>query len=73
MKGKYIKTADGEIVLFPQIIQHKDFKHLNPISAGFFYINRDFEVICHGESVSLDLKSDEEDTKIAYRQFNNFF
>lgn len=72
MKGKYIKTQDGEIILFPEIMQHKEFKHFTPISAGFFHISADYEVQCYGESISLNLKSDEEDTKIAKRQFNTF-
>jgi hypothetical protein len=72
MKGKYIKTIDREILLFPEIVQHKDLKSLNPISAGFFHISSDYEVQCYGESISLGLKSDEEDTIIAKRQFNTF-
>ena len=71
MKGKYITTSQGEIILFPETIVHSEFKHLNPISAGFFYINADNQIVCHGKSISLGLSSHEEDSDQANLQFQN--
>lgn len=72
LKTKYIVTANNEIIVFPEIIQHSQFRHFHPKSAGFisFYNNKgNIECTCYGESVSLDLKSREkEDTDIANRQ-----
>lgn len=74
-KVKYIITKDNEIVVFGEIMGHKDFRHLDPIRAGFisFGINKEGNpsCSCYGKSVSLSLKADEvEDTKIAKRQLN---
>jgi len=73
-KVKYIKTERGEIIMFGDIIQHSDFRSKNPISAGFVSFGLDIDgnptCLCYGESISLNLVSDEhEDTKIARRQF----
>jgi hypothetical protein len=72
-KVKYIKTEDKEIIVFGEIMVHSDFKHMNPISAGFisFGINEEGNPTCkcYGESISLGLSSDEEeDTFLAQSQ-----
>ena len=71
MKGKYIITSEGEMILFPEIIMHSDFKILNPISAGFFYLDANNKIVCHGQSISLRLSSNEEDSNQANLQFQN--
>ena len=75
LKTKYIITEDGVIVVFPELLQHSNFKRFAPTSAGFisFGINKHENPTCscYGESVSLGLKSNpEEDTEIAKRQLN---
>ena len=40
---------------------------MKPISAGFCYVNSD-RIVCFGESISLRLKSKEDDTLIATKQ-----
>jgi hypothetical protein len=72
-KAKYIKTKDNEIIVFGELMNHSDFRHLNPVSAGFINFGLDDEknvtCACFGESISLRLKSDEkEDTFFAQRQ-----
>ena len=78
MTTKYItirhpKYAGETIIMFPEYIQHKDFYndynvHGKIISAGFVII-RDGELICHGESVSLEVKSRPEDSALANEMF----
>jgi len=75
MKVKYVITKENEIIVFPELLQHKEFSHFNPIRAGFisFGVNKEGNPTCscYGESISLGLKSDEIlDTKIAKRQLN---
>lgn len=69
---KYIKTKQREIIVFSELFDHSDFRSFNPVSAGFIYIGADGEgcptCSCHGESVSLKLKSDPEDSVLAKRQ-----
>lgn len=69
-KMKYVKVGHYDsIVIFPTIIEHSDFKYLNPKSAGFCYISTD-EISCFGESISLGIKSDPiEDSKKATLQY----
>lgn len=69
-KMKHVKLDDyNSIIVFPQIIQHSEFKHLNPVSAGFCYISEK-KVHCFGESISLRLKADEyEDSFKATKQY----
>ena len=72
---KYIRTSNNEIVVFSGLLQHKTFKHMNPVSAGFisFGVNKqgNTSCSCYGNSVSLGLKSnEEEDTLLAKFQFN---
>lgn len=74
--AKYIRTKNYEIIVFSDLQQHKDFKHFDPVSAGF--ITFDYKMVegspevtcnCYGESESLGLKSDEEkDSRLARRQ-----
>ena len=67
-KQKYVRLKEyDEIIIFPQIIQHSDFKSMNPISAGFCHIHKD-KVVCFGESISLRLSSKEDDTLTATKQ-----
>jgi hypothetical protein len=69
-KMKYVKVGDyNSIIIFPQIIEHSRFKHLNPTTAGFCYISED-KVKCFGESISLGIKSNERlDTIDATKQY----
>lgn len=70
MKQKYVRLhAYNSIIIFPEIIQHSDFMGWNVKSAGFCYINTDEKTVkCFGESISLGLKSDEQDSQLATRQ-----
>lgn len=74
LKTKYVITSGGEIIVFTELIQHKEFVRFNPVSAGFisFGVNKvgNPTCTCYGESISLKLKSREEDTDIAKRQLN---
>jgi hypothetical protein len=71
-KAKYIKTKDYEIIVFSEAIFHSEFRNMNPVSAGFisFGINEEGNPTCscYGESISLRLQSDEEDTELAQHQ-----
>ena len=67
-KQKYVRLGRyDEIVIFPDTLQHSDFKYLKPISAGFCYVDAD-KVRCFGESISLGLESLPEDSDIATEQ-----
>lgn len=71
LKIKYIISDGRSIIVFPETIEHKDFKHLNPTSAGFIYYTAG-KFICHGESVTLGLRSNPEtDSSIANKQLIN--
>ncbi len=69
---KYIKTKENRIIVFPEFFQHSDFRHFDPITAGFisFGLNLKKELVCNcsGESVSLGIKSAEIDTMLATMQ-----
>ena len=70
---KYVCTKDNQIIVFSELFTHDEFKHFNPISAGFISIGADGKsepsCSCFGESVSLDLKSRPEiDTELARKQ-----
>jgi hypothetical protein len=70
-KMKYVKiNRYDEVIIFPCVMEHSDFKYLNPITAGFCYINvHQRRVDCFGESISLRLKSDKrQDTYSATKQ-----
>jgi spore cortex formation protein SpoVR/YcgB (stage V sporulation) len=67
-KQKYVRLKQYDtIIIFPEGLNHSDFKHMNPISAGFCCVEKD-KVQCFGESYSLRMKSDSEDTKLATKQ-----
>jgi len=67
-KQKYVRLKEyDEIIIFPQIIQHSEFSNMNPVSAGFCHVHKD-KVVCFGESISLGLKSKEDDTLMATKQ-----
>lgn len=72
LKQKYIKTDNKRIVIFSELFQHSEFRNLKPISAGFIVIGAKSKgeptCECYGESISLGLKSDPEDTILATRQ-----
>lgn len=73
LKTKYIRTKNNQIIVFTELIQHSEFKKFEPVSAGFISIgigsDGNLDCSCYGESVSLDLKSnEEEDTMLAKRQ-----
>lgn len=57
----------NEIIIFPEVLEHSDFAHLKPISAGFCYVDEK-TVKCFGESISLKLKSMEDDSALATKQ-----
>ena len=70
---KYIRTQRNEIICFPDTIVHSEFSDFKPVSAGFIIIDTNQltgEPICkcYGESVSLGLKSLDEDSALAKRQ-----
>ncbi len=71
-KVKYIRTKNNKIIVFSELQQHKEFKHFEPISTGFISIgigaDGNPDCNCYGESISLGLKSMEDDTKLAKRQ-----
>lgn len=79
LKQKYIKTRLGNIIVFSEMMKHSAFAKFEPVSAGFIYFTTKKEMhngkeyhetdcVCHGQSDSLGLKSDEKDTLIAQRQ-----
>jgi hypothetical protein len=77
-KVKYIRTKDNEIIIFGEIMQHRDFRNFNPVSAGFisFGINKEGNPTCscYGESISLGIESNpEEDTLLAKQQLNMLY
>lgn len=70
-KQKFVRLKEyNEVIIFPCVIEHSRFKHFNPITAGFCYVNADKNrVDCFGESYSLGLKSDsKKDTIEATKQ-----
>lgn len=77
MDVKYVKTEKNQIIVFSAIVLHSAFKGFNPISAGFirFSTNKNGEATCkcYGESFSLGLSSDENDTTIARLQLGLSF
>ena len=67
-KLKYVRLKEyDEIIIFPMLLEHSTFRNLNPISAGFCYIDQD-KVSCFGDSVSLKLGGLEDDTQQATKQ-----
>ena len=72
LKLKYIISENKNIIVFPETLNHSDFSHLKPTSAGFIYFatNHEGEQICkcHGESTTLGLKSEPGDSELAIKQ-----
>ena len=73
LKQKYIVTENDVMIVFSELLEHSRFRSFNPISAGFISIGAEDKykptIQCYGESVSLDIKSrEEEDTMLAKRQ-----
>lgn len=72
MATKYIKTKEKKIIIFSDLNAYSDFKIFNPVSAGFIHILTDIDdkVICqcYGESFSLQLKSQKEDSALVQKQ-----
>ena len=67
-KQKYIRLERfDEIIIFPQLLEHSEFRNLNPISAGFCYVHSD-KIMCFGESISLGITSMEDDSLKATKQ-----
>ncbi len=74
--AKYICTKNNQIIVFSPALTHDMFKSFDPVSAGMidFYQNKgEVECHCHGKSVSLNMKSSEEDTMHAKMQILNNF
>ena len=74
-KFKYITTLDTAII-FNELLQHKEFKHFNPETAGFCQIlynvdSQRYEATCFGESISLELKADPEIDKFKTERILN--
>jgi hypothetical protein len=71
-KVKYIRTKENRIIVFSDLQQHSQFKMFEPISAGFISFgigeDRNPDCSCYGESVTLGLKSMEDDSALAKRQ-----
>ncbi len=73
LKKKYVITRDELIIVFPELIEHRQFSKFEPVSAGFisFGIGDHGQMTCqcYGESISLGIESrPEEDTSIAMQQ-----
>lgn len=71
---KYIRTKNDDIIVFNDSIQHSEFKRFEPKSAGFISLSVDDQEIscnCYGQSISLNLKSDPEDTALAQKRLFN--
>jgi hypothetical protein len=67
---KYVRIKEyNGIIIFPCFVEHLSMENLNPVSAGFCLVDADNKkVSCYGRSKSLNLKSDENDTKEATKQ-----
>ena len=67
-KQKYVRLKEyNEIIIFPQVLGHDEFKGFNPISAGFCYVKKE-SIECFGKSIGLGIESKEDDTFIATKQ-----
>ena len=67
-RQKYVRLKQyNSIIIFNSIIEHAEFKNLEPTSAGFCYVNEN-SVDCFGESISLNLKSNPTDSMFATKQ-----
>jgi hypothetical protein len=67
-KQKYVRLKRyNEVIIFPTVIEHSTFRNQEPISAGFCYVGKN-KVSCFGESISLGIKSMEDDSYMATKQ-----
>lgn len=67
-KQKYVRLGTyNEVIIFPCVIQHSEFRDMKPISAGFCYVGKD-KITCFGESFSLGLDSKPDDSYMATKQ-----
>jgi hypothetical protein len=71
---KYVNTPGG-MVIFSSAMQHSEFGHMGPTSAGFLTISEDPDTrepkaVCWGRSESLNLECDENDSIRATRLLN---
>lgn len=73
-KHKYVRKQHG-FIIFPETFNHSNFGNKeNVISAGFCYINTGEGLCrCFGESVSLGIKSKEDDSDKMTIQFFGYF
>lgn len=72
---KYVRLGRyNEFIIFTEIIEHSTFKHLNPVSAGFCFIDSENrKVDCFGSSISLKLDSKADDSELATSQFFHYY
>lgn len=79
LKQKYVRTKDDKVIVFSELIQHSEFRHMGLKSAGFMYITltkvSDGEglytlpdVKVYGSSVSLGLSPMEDDRDLLLKQ-----
>jgi hypothetical protein len=66
-KLKYVRINGDEFIIFAMTLDHSTFKYLNPISAGFCYVDQD-KVDCFGESHTLKMDGLIDDTIQATKQ-----
>ena len=67
-KQKYVILPEyNQIIIFNILLDHSKFKSLNPISAGFCYIETN-KINCFGKSITLNLESNELDSFYATKQ-----
>lgn len=73
-KIKYIRFRSG-FILFPEQMKHTEIRYDDePISAGFCYYDGTHESwFCYGESVSLNLKSKDDDSLQLCRQMIPYY
>lgn len=71
-KLKYVRLRSyDEVIVFPMTIEHSNFKNLNPVSAGFCFIDKN-DVKCFGRSFSLNLDSMGDDSFMATKQIHGW-
>jgi len=78
MEFKYIIDKNKNFIIFSKTINHSDMKRIIPseiVSAGFcsFHVSHELlpAVHCFGESISLNIKSRQEDDLIINNKINN--
>jgi len=69
-KQKYVRLKEyNEVIIFPCIIEHSKFRSFGVHSAEFCYVDEiDVSISCFGESISLNLESDPQDSFYATKQ-----